>query len=132
VVSNLDTLPSVLDLVGLGAPENLRVAGRSFAPLLRPGGGAGAAWDDTLYGQYDMHHGAVARMRMIRTPGWKLVRHFEPGGSDELYDLAADPGETRDLASSPAHRERLVELDRRLARWMASIADPLADSGRGR
>ena len=63
-------------------------------------------WDDTLFGQYDMHHSAVARMRMIRTPEWKLVRHFEPGGQDELYHLAEDPGETRNLADSakPEHR----------------------------
>jgi uncharacterized sulfatase len=127
VVSNLDTLPSVLDLVGLGAPENLRTAGRSFAPLLRPGG-ARVSWDDTLFGQYDMHHGAVARMRMVRTPAWKLVRHFEPGGADELYDLTDDPGEARNLAPSPAHHTRRDDLARRLDRWMASIGDPLAGS----
>ena len=64
------------------------------------------SWDDTLFGQYDMHHYQVARMRMVRTPEWKLVRHFEPGGQDELYHLAEDPGETRDLAGSaePKHR----------------------------
>ena len=31
---------------------------------------------------------------MIRTPQWKLIRHYtEPGEPDELYDLAADPEE---------------------------------------
>src|SRR4051794_3048965 len=64
VVSNLDHFPSILELVGLGVPENLRLEGRSFAPLLR---GGPIAWDDTLFGQYDMHHYREARMRMIRT-----------------------------------------------------------------
>ena len=44
---------------------------------------------------------------MIRTPEWKLVRHFEPGGQDELYHLANDPGELRNLADSaePEHQD---------------------------
>jgi hypothetical protein len=48
--------------------------------------------------QYNMHHSQLAKMRMIRTPEWELVRHVEPGGKDELYYLAADPGDTRTLA----------------------------------
>jgi len=68
----------------------------------------------------------VARMRYIRTPGWKLVRHFEPGVEDEMYDLANDPGETRNLAGSPDHKTRRAELAEKLNRWMSSIDDPLA------
>jgi choline-sulfatase len=124
VVSNLDHFPGVLDLVGLGVPENLTLGGRSFAPLLR---GESVPWDDTLFGQYDMHHYREARMRMIRTPEWKLIRHFEPGGEDELYHLAADPDETHNLAGSADHRDRLAALNRRLMAWMASIRDPLAE-----
>jgi uncharacterized sulfatase len=122
VVSNLDVLPTVVDLVGLGIPENLAIRGRSLVPSLR---GPSPAWDDTLYGQYDMHHGQVARMRMIRTPTWKLVRHFEPGGEDELYHLADDPGELRNLAASsePEHRRPREALARRLEDWMSRIHD---------
>src|SRR5262249_31493433 len=71
VVSNLDLFPSVLDLTGVGTPPNLAIAGRSVVPLLRPSNGS-VAWDDTLFGQYNMHHNQVAQMRMIRTPEWKL------------------------------------------------------------
>jgi uncharacterized sulfatase len=127
VVSNLDTFPSVLELVGIGAPENLRVHGRSWVPLLR---GESPAWDDTLFGQYDMHHYQEARMRMVRTPRWKLVRHFEPGGADELYHLAADPGETANLAAAPEHAATRADLDAKLRAWMAEIGDPLATTGR--
>jgi choline-sulfatase len=82
-------------------------------------------WDDTLFGQYDMHHYQIARMRMIRTPEWKLVRHFETGGRDELYHLADDPLETRDLGVSTleAHRAERESLSRRLASWMSRIGD---------
>jgi uncharacterized sulfatase len=129
VVSNLDTFPSMLDLAGIGTPANLRVHGRSWAPLLR-GGAPAPAWDDTLFGQYDMHHYQEARMRMIRTPEWKWVRHYEPGGADELYSLAADPGESRNLAGDPARAGVRDELDARLRAWMAAIDDPLAERGR--
>lgn len=122
VVSNLDLFPTILDLAGIGTPENLHVEGRSAAPLLR---GEPVEWDDTLFGQYDMHHGAVARMRMVRTPEWKLIRHFEPGVEDELFHLAEDPEEERNLVGSEAHRTTFLRLNRRLHLWMASIGDPL-------
>ena len=123
VVSNLDILPTILEISGLGTPSNLEIRGKSLVPLLR--GREPADWDDTLFGQYDMHHYQIARMRMIRTPEWKLVRHFEPGGQDELYHLANDPGETRDLGSSaePEHQSQRAALARRLEDWMTRIGD---------
>lgn len=126
VVSNLDIFPSVLDMAGLGVPDNLRIAGRSFAPLLKNPRDSSIAWDDTHFGQYDMHNGKIAKMRMIRTPEWKLVRHYEPDGADELYHLAVDPEEAENLAGSAAHHSQEAELTDRLNRWMASIGDPLA------
>jgi uncharacterized sulfatase len=113
VVSNLDVFPTVLEMAGLGVPENLAIRGRSLVPLLR---GRSPVWDDTLFGEYDMHHSHIARMRMIRTPEWKLVRHFEPGAEDELYHLANDPGELCNLAGStdPLHQAHREDLTRRL------------------
>lgn len=123
VVSNLDTFPSVLDIAGIGTPAHLRIHGQSWVPLIK---GESPAWDDTLYGQYDMHHGAIARMRMIRTSEWKLILHFEPDSADELYDLANDPGETKNLAASTDHHAQLVELSKKLGQWMIGVGDPLA------
>ena len=122
VVSNLDLFPTILDLSGLGVPENLTIRGRSLVPLLRA---QAFVWDDTLFGEYDMHHSAIARMRMIRTPEWKLIRHFEPGGHDELYHLASDPGELCNLAGSaqPEHRSLRSALTKSLDGWMKSLSD---------
>ncbi len=133
VVVNIDLFPTILDLVGLGVPENLGIAGQSVAPLLvgeQPD--APPAADAAYFGQYNMHHGDVARMRMIRTPAWKLVRHFEPEGVDELYHLAEDPGETRNLAASAEHRNQFEALDGRLRDWMTSIGDPLVTEEPGK
>jgi hypothetical protein len=72
-----------------------------------------------------MHHYQVARMRMIRTPEWKLVRHLETGGQDELYHLAEDSGETHNLDTSaePAHRSQHASLAQSLESWMTRIGD---------
>jgi uncharacterized sulfatase len=129
VVSNLDLFPTILELAGLGVPDNLEIRGRSLAPLLR--GQDVPHWDDTLFGQYDMHHYRVALMRMVRTPEWKLIRHFEPGNQDELYNLVEDPGETRNLAKSAElnHRAQRDALARRLESWMVRIGDRVSASG---
>jgi choline-sulfatase len=122
VVSNLDLLPTILEIAGLGLPANLNIRGRSLVPLLC---GRALAWDDTLFGEYDMHHTAIARMRMIRTTDWKLIRHFESGGEDELYHLASDPGETHNLADSTQaeHRTQREALSRRLGNWMKALGE---------
>jgi uncharacterized sulfatase len=125
VVSNLDIFPSVLEMTGVGTPPNLAIRGRSFVPLLK-GENPAEPWDDTLFGQYDMHHTKRARMRMIRTPEWKLVRHFEPGEGDELYHLADDPGEAVNLAESDSHRDARDSLKARLRERMAAVGDPLS------
>jgi hypothetical protein len=69
---------------------------------------------------------------MVRTPEWKLVRHFEPGGQDELYHLAEDPGETCNLAGSVELKQRTQRdaLARRLEGLMARIGDGAGQLGR--
>jgi uncharacterized sulfatase len=127
VVSNLDLFPTVLDVAGVGVPPNLKIEGRSLLPLVAGGTPKPPPdWDDTLFGQYDMHHGQRARMRMIRTPEWKLIRHFEPGAGDELYHLASDPGETTNRIDAPEHRAMLVALRKALNDRMREVKDPLA------
>lgn len=42
----------------------------------------------------------------LRSGGWMYMRH----GVDQLFDLATDPGETRDLAADPGRREVLRAL----------------------
>jgi uncharacterized sulfatase len=125
VVSNLDLFPTILDVVEICTPANLYIHGRSLVPMLTD---KATSWDDTLFGQYDMHHSQVARMRMNRNPERKLIRHFEPGGRDELYHLAADPGETKNLAGSRdvESKNQEQDLNRRLLAWTNAIGDPLA------
>jgi uncharacterized sulfatase len=122
VVSNLDTFATVLALLGVPAPADYTQYGRDFSPLLR---GQLPSWDDTLFGQYDLHNGGLAYMRMVRTPQWKLIRHFRCSGLDELYDLTNDADEIRNLFSAAARQAVRRQLEERLFTWMAHIDDPL-------
>jgi uncharacterized sulfatase len=121
-VIQLDTFASVLGMLGLPMPEGVRQHGADFSPLLRARTVAG--WRDTFFGQYDLHNGGLAYMRMIRTPHWKLVRHHFADGLDELYDLASDPDERRNLYNDEKHRTVRETLQGRLTEWQQSIDDP--------
>ena len=111
VVTNLDWYPTLLRLAGLEPPAEATIHGRDFSPLLR---GEDIAWEDAFYGEYAQHHYTEADLRMWRTPEWKLVRDFLRPGHDELYHLARDPGETRNLIDAPEYAETLAELDQEL------------------
>lgn len=48
---------------------------------------------------------------------------FEPKAPEALYDLASDPHETRNLASDPAHRGRLLAMREELRRRLKAMPD---------
>ncbi len=118
MVSFIDIFRTMAELAGVAVPDRPIVHGRSFWPLVL---GKHQGWRNALYGEYDMHHGAIARMRMIRTERWKLIVHHEDRGLDELYDLEADPQEQRNLAHEPQYRETYRQLLSELAREAASL-----------
>lgn len=84
--SNIDILPTILDLVGAGIPENLH--GRSFAEDLRPAAEAGhaapvrpgepaAGGRDAIVAEKTSHT-YVDPMRCIRTATHKYIRNYRP------------------------------------------------------
>lgn len=52
-----------------------------------------------------------------------IVRRYHQRPAEELYDLATDPYELRNLAANPEHRARLVELRGELDAWMKAEGD---------
>jgi hypothetical protein len=54
----------------------------------------------------------------MREGRWKLIQHFE-SGAHELYDLDADPGESRNLAA--AHPDRVDAMGRQLHAWQNAV-----------
>jgi arylsulfatase A-like enzyme len=51
---------------------------------------------------------------------------FDKRPAEELYDLATDPGQVRNVASDPNYAETLQQLRRRVTGWMEATGDPRA------
>jgi arylsulfatase len=102
LASTLDLVPTILDAVKVSYPPDL--AGRSLLGAVKGGAGGWdrvfARSDRNLTASFDRRHKVVA------TPGAKEPRLA-------LYDRAADPGETRDLARARPDelRRQRRELD---------------------
>jgi len=122
-VSNLDWYPTLLAMAGVDLPKEVTIRGRDIMPLLR---GESVDWDDDLYVEYSMHHGATTHMRGYRTPQWKLMRDFASPGRAELYDLQNDPDERTNLIESdaPVHVRIREELDGKILKQMKALNDP--------
>ncbi len=106
-VTNLDWYPTLLAMAGVDLPEGVLIRGHNFLPLLA---GEPIEWDNDLYCQYSMKHGAQTEMCAVRTPQWKLMVDFKNPGREELYDLENDPAEQSDLSdSADPHVRRIKE-----------------------
>jgi len=127
-VSLVDVAPTLLEIVGVQPPPEMamRFEGRSLAPCLRGEPltpepiflESGASLFPELV-QRRVRHDVAGRLRAVTSQGWKLI--WTPFARDdrawELYDLTADPGETRDLYR-PDHPQ-LARLRPLLRDWAA-------------
>ncbi|WP_404308914.1 arylsulfatase [Neorhodopirellula lusitana] len=102
-----DVLPTVAELAGASAPDN--IDGVSFLPTLL--GNEDQAEHDYLYWEFHEKKGRAA----IRQGNWKGVRYnvsVDPDSPIELYDLSSDPGETTNVAEQ--HPEIAARLSQQL------------------
>jgi arylsulfatase A-like enzyme len=123
-----DIFPTLCDLAGVAAPPDLD--GLSLAPILR---GARTAVRDHVFGAYQ------DVQRMIRSERWKLIQ-YPRIGKTQLFDLANDPHELRDLLAPWRARktewytpevdaveiQRVAQdLERKLDGWRKAVGDSL-------
>ncbi len=123
MVLNVDLMPTILDYVGLDALPGLH--GRSWRPLLS--GGRPDDWRRAWFYVYTEEHGFGAPFTTaVRTQTAKLIRY--PGREEwtELYDLAADPYETRNLWNEPAAAELRRALETEYERQRAAVGFDVA------
>ena len=117
--SHVDLAPTVVHL--LGAPGDRALRGKTVLPDVFSNPGA-ALEERDIY--IDMPEGPFNEMRraiiMSPSPGTKLIerdgRHFE------LYDLAADPNETANLASDQARLRSGLERLGKLREGLEELA----------
>jgi arylsulfatase A-like enzyme len=119
MVLNIDVAPTVLDLAGV---ENVRPAmqGRSTRPLLE---GKRDEWRTSWYYQYDFEKEFpyTPNVRAVRTADWKYIHYPNGEGQPdtetaELYHLANDPKEQRNLVADPGAQGMLAQLRTELRR----------------
>lgn len=114
--SVMDVLPTLLDLAAIARPPG-EFQGRKVEPI------RGKSWAAYLTGKTDHVYNAADAVgtelfgsRSIRQGDWKITDVGD--GQWRLFNVAEDPGETRDLAASEG--ERLKEL---IGRWDAYVRD---------
>jgi arylsulfatase A-like enzyme len=108
-------MPTVLELLDIPPPRQLR--GASLVPAMR-----GEAVRRDLFSETDYR--AYTYKRAVTTSdGWKLIYTLE-SKSRELYDLNADPHETKDLAAIDP--KRADALERKLFAHFAAIGHDLS------
>jgi arylsulfatase A-like enzyme len=146
MISNVDCLPTILELAG--TPVAANVQGRSFAALLD-----GRAYEPRreIFTELTYHDYYDPR-RAIRTETHKLIVNFTtaPAFMDpsqcwrppsdtvvppnhavayhphvELFDLAKDPWEQRDVAERPEYASIRGDLLKRLRQHLVESQDPI-------
>lgn len=112
LTAHVDLLPTLAELCGLTLPTR-SLDGTSLAPLLRR---EKVEWADrTLF---------VHSQRVQSPQKWKqcavMTRQWRYVDGKELYDIAADSGQTRDVAA--AHPEVVARLRAEYERWWESLS----------
>ena len=88
-----DVLPTLAEIAGIEAPAN--VDGISFVPTLT--GQVRQKQHEAIYWEYPSRKGGISRA--ARMGRFKAIQN-RPDGPVEIYDLEADIGETKNIASS--------------------------------
>ena len=117
LVSLIDLLPTLCDLTGVAAPDG--VDGLSLRPVLER---RADKVREMVFGEYYGKQAWRVPIRMVRTARWKYVRYLNYG--EELYDLAADPGELRNLAREAKGKSERARLAHELDDWIRRTGDP--------
>jgi arylsulfatase A-like enzyme len=123
-VEGVDVVPTVLDTLGISLPSH-RIEGRSLLPLTRSVNAN--AWRDAAFCELDYSYRRARRVLgrdvdecrawMVRTSRWKYVHWL--GMRPQLFDLDADPSESRDLGARPGHEAVIAEMQSRLFDWLS-------------
>ena len=127
IALNIDLAPTVLELAGIARPSTMQ--GKSLVGLLN--GSGGAVRQRFLYEYFFETGYEVPTLVAVQRGRYKLIRYRSNASWTELFDLKADPLETRNLANLPTATNLLASMNTALDLAMAatrykipSYADP--------
>lgn len=152
LIESIDILPTALDLTGVPLPEGIQgisyrgvLEGRDESPkdvVFCQGGQEPALLEKTVAPDakprpcraYLMKQAALyaepainLRAKMVRDTRYKYIYRLDE--TEELYDLAKDSGELRNVASDPDYADTLDRMRRRMMKKLveAETVDPPQD-----
>ncbi len=113
VTAHVDVLPTLIELCGLGKPENVRFDGASLVPLLSGKG----EWPDRtlLVHSQRIEHPEKWRKCAVMTDRWRLIN------GQKLYDMPADPGQETNIAEE--HPAVVEKLRKAYEDWWTDISE---------
>jgi arylsulfatase A-like enzyme len=97
IASHIDILPTLVEMCGLKFEATKPLDGISVAPLLE---GKTAEWKDRMIFTFKFsREGERIVPGSVRTQQYRAVRAPKKGDDWELYDMAADPSQKKDIAA---------------------------------
>jgi arylsulfatase A-like enzyme len=134
-VSQIDIVPTLLDLMGKKIPASLE--GKSIVPLLTgkniPEDYVFIEWNPSNYQEApykgalkisseEIKHSMLASTRTVIAPdGWKLC--LRDKDHSQLFNLAEDPLETSNLYYDPANKGMIEFLTQKINEWQEETKD---------
>lgn len=125
----VDIMPTILTAVGRPVPQ--QCDGHSLKPFIDGsclGDGAPAGWRDAAHWELDFRDTRSGRaeqdlrldidscnLTVIRDRKWKYVHYADLPAL--LFDIAADPEETENLAADPGHAPVVRDMAQRMLSW---------------
>jgi len=146
MISNIDLLPSLVNLAGGKPPRNIE--GKSILPLLK---GEIDEFRNRIFAE-KTYHELYDPIRCMRTKKYKMIYNFKPLDTlyqipadilkdlsgqymkerynypravEELYDLEIDPNEKVNLAENPEFEHVVGTLKKELFNWIKYTNDPI-------
>jgi arylsulfatase A-like enzyme len=121
LVGGLDLFPTLCDFAHVRDLPATR--GRSLRPLLETDAAPSDCTHLVCTLDPDNERPDLSG-RLVITPRYKYCAYSTGPGAETLHDLQVDPGEQRDLARDPAHRETLAHHRHLLDHWKHETGDP--------
>ena len=126
-VGHIDVYPTLAELCGVTAPENLQ--GESLVPLLKDSAAESRGWALSQVRRGGGRQGGGGFFGYsLRTPRWRYTEWDEGNEGRELYDHDGDPRELTNLADDPAHEQTIAELSAKLREAAKSTFPPSGET----